>query len=339
MSPFINPAIPAQARFVGEPPSGGSVHVVTASDGVKLRVAIWPGTSAGAWSAREPDPWAGEPKDRGTILLLHGRTEFIEKYYPVIVELLDRGFAVATMDWRGQGLSERPLGHPLKGHVDDFNDYQLDLDALLSMPEVQALPGPMTLLSHSMGGAVAIRRLKNEPDRFAGAMFSSPMLGLLLTPGVDRAANVAAQVVSDVGLHYSYAPGQPMEPYSETIFMGNVMTSDFDEYTRQRELIKLEPGLAIAGVTWGWLRAALKEMAALETVDISRIKALYWVGSEEAVVSSPMIAARAAASRSRLRVIAGAKHEALFERPELRSRVWREIDSFLVRLELLPKKA
>ncbi len=327
MSPFLSTPIAARACLVGEPPEGGEAYLATASDGVKLRVAIWPGG-------------VGEKAEaRATVLLLHGRTEFIEKYYPVVTELLARGFAVATMDWRGQGLSERPLGHPLKGHVDDFEDYQRDLDALLELPEVQALPGQTVLMSHSMGGAVAIRRLKREPDRFVGAMFSSPMLGLLLTPGIDRAANMAAKVVSDVGLNYSYAPGQPMEPYSETIFMGNVMTSDFDEYTRQRDLIKEAPGLAVAGVTWGWLRAALKEMAALELVDISSVKALYWVGSEEAVISAPLVAARAAASRSRFRVIAGAKHEALFERPELRNRVWREIDSFLARLGLSPDQS
>jgi alpha-beta hydrolase superfamily lysophospholipase len=44
---------------------------------------------------------------RGTCVLLNGQTEFIEKYFEVIDELRGRGFAVATMDWRGQGGSGR----------------------------------------------------------------------------------------------------------------------------------------------------------------------------------------------------------------------------------------
>ncbi len=44
---------------------------------------------------------------RGTCILLNGQTEFIEKYFEVIDELRGRGFAVATMDWRGQGGSGR----------------------------------------------------------------------------------------------------------------------------------------------------------------------------------------------------------------------------------------
>ena len=56
----------------------------------KLRVAFW-----------------NLESNKGTIILQSGRTEFIEKYYEVISEFIDRGYAVAMMDWRGQGLSSR----------------------------------------------------------------------------------------------------------------------------------------------------------------------------------------------------------------------------------------
>ena len=49
-----------------------------------------------------------------------GRGEFIEKYFEVIADLRRRGFAVATMDWRGQGGSQRMLPNPRKGHVRYF---------------------------------------------------------------------------------------------------------------------------------------------------------------------------------------------------------------------------
>src|ERR1700735_3280323 len=70
---------------------------------------------------------------RGVCVLLNGQTEFIEKYFEVIDELRGRGFAVATMDWRGQGDSSRVLtDDSRKGFVTDFHEYDEDLDTLLN---------------------------------------------------------------------------------------------------------------------------------------------------------------------------------------------------------------
>ena len=44
---------------------------------------------------------------KGTVCIFPGRTEFIEKYFEVVRDLRARGFAVAVLDWRGQGLSDR----------------------------------------------------------------------------------------------------------------------------------------------------------------------------------------------------------------------------------------
>ena len=66
---------------------------------------------------------AGDPPPgrKGTVCLFQGRAEFIEKYFETVRELRARGFAVATIDWRGQGLSDRALRDPRKGHVGDFS--------------------------------------------------------------------------------------------------------------------------------------------------------------------------------------------------------------------------
>jgi lysophospholipase len=44
---------------------------------------------------------------RGTVVLLQGRNECIEKYYETIRHFTGRGLWVATFDWRGQGRSDR----------------------------------------------------------------------------------------------------------------------------------------------------------------------------------------------------------------------------------------
>ncbi|MBV9330087.1 MAG: alpha/beta hydrolase, partial [Alphaproteobacteria bacterium] len=89
---------------------------ITARDGARLRVATFPA-------------FCEKPR---VCVLLNGQTEFIEKYFEVIDELRGRGFTVATMDWRGQGGSLRALSNPMKCHVEDFSEYDLDVEALLN---------------------------------------------------------------------------------------------------------------------------------------------------------------------------------------------------------------
>src|SRR5438445_13459189 len=74
--------------------------------------------------------WAPPPGRKGTICLLPGRAEFIEKYFETVRDLRARGFAVAMLDWRGQGLSERALSNSRKRYVRSFSDYGNDLDTI-----------------------------------------------------------------------------------------------------------------------------------------------------------------------------------------------------------------
>src|SRR5271154_1787781 len=99
--------IPAQACF--EP-------VTVTAPGARLRAARF----------------AAAGDQRGVCVLLNGQTEFIEKYFEVIDELRGRGFAVAALDWRGQGGSGRLVPQaPLRVHIDDFAEYDADLNAFM----------------------------------------------------------------------------------------------------------------------------------------------------------------------------------------------------------------
>src|SRR6195256_6515105 len=93
-------------------PDHAIVTALTTPDGVTLRCSRWA-------------PPAGR---KGTVCVFQGRAEFIEKYFEVVRDLQARGFAVATMDWRGQGLSQRALRDPFKGHVTSFAKFGIDLE-------------------------------------------------------------------------------------------------------------------------------------------------------------------------------------------------------------------
>src|ERR1700733_10603188 len=86
--------------------------------------------------------------------VLDGQTEFIEKYFEVIDELRGRGFAVAALDWRGQGGSGRLVPEaPLLVHIDDFADYDADLSAFMDKIVAPMLSGDRrpVAVAHSMG--------------------------------------------------------------------------------------------------------------------------------------------------------------------------------------------
>ena len=76
--------------------------------------------------------WAPPRGRKGTVCLFQGRSEFIEKYFETVRDLRARGFAVATFDWRGQGLSKRALADPQKGHVRNFSEYVTDLETAMA---------------------------------------------------------------------------------------------------------------------------------------------------------------------------------------------------------------
>ena len=100
-------------------------HWIAAEDGTKLRVCNWIHAAP-----------------RGTVFVFQGRTEYIEKYGRIAQMLITYGWNVVAIDWRGQGYSERPEHDPMQGYVDNFAQYQQDIDALIDYAKSTDLPKP-----------------------------------------------------------------------------------------------------------------------------------------------------------------------------------------------------
>ena len=139
-------------------------------DGAELRFARWA-------------PPAGR---KGTVCVFQGRTEQIEKYFETVRDLRDRGFAVATMDWRGQGHSSRRLRDPRKGYVRDFADFEVDVETFVQQVVLPDCPPPHFALAHSMGGAVLLRVAHSGKRWFDRIVLSAPMIDLAGLPVRSR---------------------------------------------------------------------------------------------------------------------------------------------------------
>nr|WP_256515637.1 alpha/beta hydrolase [Alsobacter ponti] len=298
-------------------PSNAVVTDVASAGGVRLRVARWRPTAR---------------RQLGTVVVMQGRAEFIEKYFEVIAELRRRGFAVAAFDWRGQGGSDRLLTNARKGHVDDFEDYARDLDAVMEAVVRRHCPPPYFALAHSMGAAVLIRALRRDPELFARSVLTSPMVGIarLRRP---RAARLLAATLDVLGLGGSFIPGGGETSISTHPFAGNPLTRDPARYARNGAVIEAAPHLGLGAPTIGWVHAAFRVVREFNDPNYPLQVAapmLVLLPAQDRVTLSPAaerFGARLKAGKTL--VFPGAEHEILMERDEVRSLVWAAFDAFI----------
>ena len=279
---------------------------------------------------------------RGICLLLHGLTEFLEKYGETADELRDRGFIVVSLDWRSQGASERRGSGNRAGHVRSFDEYDADLGAIIMQgieplqKEQSALgraPLPVIALAHSMGAHILLRFLHDHPRRFAGAVLTAPMLGIQTGKYSPHYTKTVTFVLNlrraSSRLVFTVEDRDPLQ----LAFEENLVTSDRGRYERNRDLLKAQPFMRIYGPTFGWLGAAFRSL-----------DRMHRAGFAEAI-STPLLIISAgrdrliinAATREFVKRLPNAKHveledaehEILMENDAIRARFWAEFDTFV----------
>ena len=131
----------------------------------------------------------------GTIVLIHGLAEHSGRYSATAEYFARHGWAIYACDLRGHGLS--PDGHnPGRVHVDDFDDYARDVDAILSLARERYPDLPCVILGHSMGGLISLRYAIRYPDALDGAVISSPGLGAHPDAQPPKLLELAVRVLS-----------------------------------------------------------------------------------------------------------------------------------------------
>lgn len=297
-------------------PDGAVSGFIKTADGVELRFARWP----------------PPPGRKGTVCVFTGRTEQIEKYFETVRDLRDRGFAVAALDWRGQGHSARRLRDPRKGYVRDFADYETDVETFVREVVLPDCPPPHFALAHSMGGAVMLRVARAGRRWFDRMVLSAPMIDL---PG--RATSLPVRLLLRTmrlaGQGGRYVPGGNDVLTNTEPFAGNPLTSDPVRYARNAAIIAEAPTLGLASPTIAWADTAFRAMHGFKAADYpSRIRQplLMIAASHDTVVSTAAIEEFAYHLRAGAHlVIAGAKHEILQEQDRYREQFWAAFDAFV----------
>ncbi|MBV8448638.1 MAG: alpha/beta hydrolase [Hyphomicrobiales bacterium] len=316
--------------LVGTPenpvPAETRCFILRSGDGLALRFAQWP---------------ASAMPIQGTILLLQGRGEFIEKYFETVEHFRGRGFDVVSFDWRGQGGSERLVRNTKKGHVRRFSDYHRDLDAAFAEMEARASPKPWFVVAHSMGAAIFLARLARGPTPALRAALTSPMIGF--SPAIaPRYAATISTTLAGFGLGRCFVPGGGPGPIAARPFENNRLSTDRTRYERNAAVLAAAPELAIGDPTIDWAASACHMMSGLSDPKFPRrltTPLLVVASGDDRVVSTHATERFASRLKSGSAiVIVGARHELLMESDFFRDQALAAIDAFLPGGELSVKE-
>ena len=299
-------------------PQGARVGYFTTSDKVRLRYALFPRLGEVA---------------RGTIVVVQGRTEFIEKYFETIADFQKRGFAVASFDLRGQGGSDRLIGNHKLGYVENFDDYWTDLRDFHSGIVLPDCPPPFYLVGHSTGGLIGLLAATRDRLMFDRVFLSSPMLSL---PGLPLSLKWSSRLVNAArffGLSTMPMGRREEKAQSEDRFEGNPLTSDRARYMRSVDILAARPELFVGFPALGWVGSSLAAMRQANEDDFPqtlKIPVFICAAALDSVVETR--ASEALGLRLRAGhhvVIPGARHELFMEADAIRAQVLAAFDAFI----------
>jgi lysophospholipase len=275
----------------------------------------------------------GAERKNGSVILLGGRKEFMEKYAETTEELKQRQFDVYSMDWRGQGLSARLLTNRQKGHINSYSEYLEDLNYFVNNIVRPVAVSPLIFLAHSMGGHVALRFLHDFPEAADKVVLTSPMIDINIPSFPRWLVRFISFCASGAGFGHSYSVGSQGYSAPNIKFEGNTLTSDPVRFMDEHRAIESNPDLALGGVTYGWLAATFKSIDILSSAEYAgKIKTpvlIISAGKDRIVSESAQRAICSVMEKSSFVCIPDSYHEILKERDKVRNIFWREFDGFI----------
>lgn len=258
----------APAEFVetktNPTPAKAQVGYLQARDGVLLRSAVF----------------APETPARGTIVLMTGYSEYIEKYFETVTDLTTLGYCVALPEWRGHGLSEGQGKEPTRLHLTDLDVNLRDLEDRWERL-VAPLPKPHLGLAHSMGGQISLRAVQSHPEWLEALAQSAPMHGIALPAPVRLMLRSVMALYGLMGKSDSWNPFVPPSEHPVEA-ESNQVTFDLKRFRRGEKIIMQEPRLQINGASLGWMGAAFKAMQdSQKPAFLSTISTPLYIGTAE----------------------------------------------------------
>lgn len=270
------------------------------------------------------------PEDaRGTIILLGGRGDFLERYFETSRDILTRGFAIAGVDMRGQGGSQRHGPDVYRDATTSFTHFEEDLRTLMDGLVIPTCPPPYYALGHSTGAHILLRVLPDS-DWFSKAVLVSPLVEIVYGPWPKPVAALLVNGMTLTGFGSRFLPGVRKKPMGRDDFPGNPLTSDRRRWNRDSSTLEAAPQLGLGGPTFSWLHAARRSLKEIRTMERPRAPVLIVAAGADRVVGNEGIRQLARSVPGiALTFIPDSCHEILSERDEIRQQFLAAFDSFI----------
>ena len=259
------------------------------------------------------------------IVISQGRNESVLKYKEVAYDLHQQGYDIFLIDHRGQGFSERFGGDQHRGYVEEFQDYVIDLNSYINSLQLDEKYTQRYLLSHSMGGAISALYLQQYKHPFQGSVFFSPMLsinfGILPSFLAKMISYSSAEVCSWFSDKACYVPAG--KGYIDKKFKRNYITQSEKRFYSSQIGFKEFPETQLGDATMRWVATSISATEqAIENAGNINIPILVMQAGNDGVVTAvgprSFFENLAQCDLNEFVTIAGAKHEILLERDELR---------------------
>ena len=294
-------------------PQAANTNYKATTDGIRVRTSFW--------AANDPV---------GTVFVFPGRADYIEKYGGLANFCLSNNLNVIAIDWRGQGLSERLLDDKNIGHIEDFKNYQNDVEVMINEAKDASLVKPWIIFAHSMGGLIGLRTLHDNPV-FEKVVFTSPMWGIQMPPILKSGASIIMSLISLIGKMETYAPTtSPKTRILNEEYEFNKLTSDIRNFKLLRQQLIQHPDLQIGGPSSAWVSAALDEIEFQIGNEPPITPALCFLGEKEEIIDN--LAVREFCKNwdsCDLISIPDAKHDLLMEKKMILHSLFEKLEKFI----------
>ncbi len=168
------------------------------------------------------DVSTGKEKPRGLVQIVHGMSEYKERYLPLMNFLAENGFASIIHDHRGHGksvISEKDLGYMYGAGADGIVSDVLQVNEYIRrvFPEQ-----PVIMIGHSMGSLVARCFIQKYDDHVNALVLSG-------SPSKNGAVGLARLIVT--GLQKKHG-GRYISKFLEALVFGGYVSKFKKEESR-----------------------------------------------------------------------------------------------------------
>ena len=264
-----------------------------------------------------------EPRD--SVLIVHGFSEFLEKYDEAACHFLKAGLDVYMVELRGHGYSDRLVPDPEMVHVDSFRDYLRDVHAFANARMPARRAGRRKILfAHSMGGGIGASYIGAYPEDFDRVILSAPMVKMRTGNYPWPVAIGLTKFRCRLGKRCRYAAGQ-------TGFPGPAHIPGMSERQQYFYDLRLtDRKFQTWGASYGWVSAAYDNTRVIAGISHSEVPLLVLApGRDSLVVPQASVAFARRQDAARYDFFPEGHHELFNDTDAIARRYLRDIQTFL----------